>query len=124
MLREIAKLVELGRIKVDLDDADLTRVLARIHVWPITLELCRTLRALGFHSDPTDQLIAAATLRIRIQDVPGWTTATPTVIHRQHAASASLFRKHERNVGNDGVVAHLHVPLAGQQGAVPGDGQS
>ena len=66
VLWEISKLAELGRIKVDLDDADLTRILSRIHVWPITLELCRTLRALDFRSDPADQLIAATSVFHRV----------------------------------------------------------
>jgi PIN domain nuclease of toxin-antitoxin system len=66
VLWEIAKLAELGRIGVDLDDADLTRALSRIHVWPITLEICRTLRALDFRSDPADQLIAATSILHRI----------------------------------------------------------
>lgn len=66
VLWEISKLAELGRIKIDLDDADLTRVLSRIHVWPITLELCRTLRKIDFRSDPADQLIAATSVLHRI----------------------------------------------------------
>lgn len=66
VLWEISKLAELGRIKVDLDDADLTRALSRIPVWPITLELCRTLRSLDFRGDPADQLIAATSVLHRI----------------------------------------------------------
>lgn len=66
VLWEISKLAELGRIRIDLDDADLTRALSRIHVWPITLELCRTLRSLDFRSDPADQLIAATSVLHRI----------------------------------------------------------
>jgi len=66
VLWEISKLSELGRIEIDLDDADLTRVLSRVHVWPITLELCRTLRKLDFRSDPADQLIAATSVLHRV----------------------------------------------------------
>ncbi|MFN2375832.1 MAG: PIN domain-containing protein [Candidatus Binatia bacterium] len=66
VLWEISKLAELGRIEVDLDDADLTRALSRIHVWPITLELCRTLRTLDFRGDPADQLIAATSVLHRV----------------------------------------------------------
>src|SRR3990172_6875993 len=58
VLWEIAKLAELGRIEVDLDDAELVRVLSRIHTWPITLDICRALRSLDFRSDPADELIA------------------------------------------------------------------
>ena len=42
-LWEIVKLVELGRIDLDLDDADVTRALAKIFVWPITLPICRAI---------------------------------------------------------------------------------
>jgi len=66
VLWEIAKLAELGRIDLDLDDADLTRVLARIHTWPITLEICRALRRLDVRSDPADELIAATSLVHRV----------------------------------------------------------
>ena len=52
VLWEIAKLAELGRIEVDLDDAELGRTLARIHVWPLTLDVCRAIRRLDVHSDP------------------------------------------------------------------------
>jgi len=67
VLWEIAKLAELGRIEVDLDDAELTRVLSRIHTWPITLDICRALRTLDFRSDPADELIAATSV---VQRVP------------------------------------------------------
>jgi PIN domain nuclease of toxin-antitoxin system len=66
VLWEIAKLAELGRIEVDLDDAELTRVLSRIHTWPITLDICRALRTLDFRSDPADELIAATSLVHRL----------------------------------------------------------
>jgi PIN domain nuclease of toxin-antitoxin system len=66
VLWEIAKLAELGRIEVDLDDPDLVRTLARIHVWPLTLDICRAIRALDFRSDPADELIAATSLVHRV----------------------------------------------------------
>lgn len=66
VLWEISKLAELGRIDVDLDDAELTRALSRVQIWPITLELCRTLRSLDFRSDPADQLIAATSVLHRV----------------------------------------------------------
>lgn len=52
VLWEIAKLAELGRIEVDLDDAELERILHRIHVWPLTLDVCRAIRQLDFGGDP------------------------------------------------------------------------
>jgi PIN domain nuclease of toxin-antitoxin system len=66
VLWEIAKLAELGRIEIDLDDSDLTRALSRIHTWPITLEVCRELRLLDVRSDPADELIAATSIVHRV----------------------------------------------------------
>lgn len=63
---EIAKLAQLGRIEIDLDDADLTRLLARIHTWPITLDICRGIRSLDFHADPADEIIAATSIVHRV----------------------------------------------------------
>lgn len=65
-LWEISKLAQLGRIEVDLDDAELTRVLSRVHTWPITLEVCREIRRLDFRSDPADEIIAATSLVHRV----------------------------------------------------------
>jgi PIN domain nuclease of toxin-antitoxin system len=64
---EMAKLVQLGRIDVDLDDHDVGRILRSVHTWPITLEICRAIRRLDFSGDPADELIAATSL---VQDVP------------------------------------------------------
>ncbi len=59
VLWEIGNLAELGRIAVVLDDRDFMRTLARIHVWPLTLDVCRANRTLDFRGDPADELIAA-----------------------------------------------------------------
>ena len=59
---EIGKLAELGRIDLDLDDAGLRRVLARVQVWPISFEICRAIRELDFRGDPADELIAATSV--------------------------------------------------------------
>jgi PIN domain nuclease of toxin-antitoxin system len=64
---EIGKLAELGRIEVDLDDAELVRTLARIHVWPLTLDVCRAIRQLDFRGDPADEIIAATSLVHRLR---------------------------------------------------------
>jgi PIN domain nuclease of toxin-antitoxin system len=66
VLWEISKLAELGRIAVDLDDADFIRALARVHVWPLTLDVCRAIRTLDFRGDPADELIAATSLVHRV----------------------------------------------------------
>jgi PIN domain nuclease of toxin-antitoxin system len=62
VLWEIGKLSQLGRIEIDLDDADVARFLEALHVWPITLEICRIMRSLDFHSDPADEIIAATSI--------------------------------------------------------------
>jgi PIN domain nuclease of toxin-antitoxin system len=66
VLWEIAKLAQLGRIEIDLDDRELNRALARIHVWPLTLEVCRAVRSLDFQSDPADEIIAATSVVHRV----------------------------------------------------------
>ena len=67
VLWEIGKLAELGRIEIDLDDRELHRALARVHLWPITLEVCRAIGTLDFRADPADELIAATSVAY---DVP------------------------------------------------------
>jgi PIN domain nuclease of toxin-antitoxin system len=62
VLWEIAKLAQLGRISMDLDDQHVVRTLSRVTVWPIDLSICRALRALDFRGDPADELIAATSV--------------------------------------------------------------
>jgi PIN domain nuclease of toxin-antitoxin system len=59
---ETGKLTELGRIELDLADAELSRTLGRLHVWPVTLDVCRGLRRLDIRSDPADEILAATSL--------------------------------------------------------------
>jgi len=66
VLWELCKLVERGRIAIELDDVDVTRVLSRIHTWPITLEIARRIRTLDFRSDPADEIIAATSVVHRV----------------------------------------------------------
>ena len=67
VLWEIAKLAQLGRIAVNLDDADVVRVLARVHVWPLTRDIARTSTRLDIRGDPADELIAATSI---VQNIP------------------------------------------------------
>ncbi len=62
VLWELAKLTQLGRIDIDLDDADVARVLSSIHVWPIELAVSLQSTRLDFASDPADELIAATSI--------------------------------------------------------------
>jgi PIN domain nuclease of toxin-antitoxin system len=61
-LWELAKLVQLGRLDVDLENPDVVRALARVHTWPLTLQIGRESTKLDFRGDPADELIAATSL--------------------------------------------------------------
>lgn len=62
VLWEIAKLTQLGRIEMDLDDVDVVRTLARIHVWPLSAEIARASTRLDIRSDPADEIIGATSV--------------------------------------------------------------
>jgi len=63
---EIAKLVQLGRVSIDLDSSEFLRLLNGLHTWPITLDICRAIRSLDFRSDPADEIIAATSVIHRV----------------------------------------------------------
>ena len=62
VLWELAKLAQLGRIDVDLDDPDIVRTLSSLHAWPIDLAVSRQSTRLDFKADPADELIAATSV--------------------------------------------------------------
>ncbi len=62
VLWEIAKLAQLGRVEIDLDDAEVVRTLSALHVWPLDLAVARASTRLDFRGDPADELIAATSL--------------------------------------------------------------
>ncbi len=62
VLWEITKLAQIGRIGIDLDSSELTRAIARLHVWPIDLDVCRKIPRLDFRGDPADEIIAATSI--------------------------------------------------------------
>lgn len=59
---EIAKLAQLGRIELDLDDPEVVRLLNRIHVWPLTRDIARASTRLDIRSDPADEIIGATSV--------------------------------------------------------------
>ena len=63
---EMAKLVHLGRIEMDLEDREVTGILGRVHVWPIDLAVALASTRLDFKGDPADELIAATSIAHRI----------------------------------------------------------
>ena len=67
VLWELAKLVQLGRVELNLDDREVLRVLSRVHVWPIDLAVALASTRLDFKSDPADEIIAATSV---VHDVP------------------------------------------------------
>ena len=67
VLWELAKLIQLGRLDMDLDDREVTRVLTRLHVWPVDLAVARASTRLDFSSDPADEIIAATSV---VHDIP------------------------------------------------------
>lgn len=66
VLWEIAKLSQMERIDMDLNDPQVERVLSRLHIWPIDLAVCRQISRLDFRSDPADELIAATSIVHRV----------------------------------------------------------
>lgn len=64
---EVAKLAQLGRIALEVEAPEFARALARIHVWPLDLAVCRALKRLDLHGDPADEIIAATSL---VHNVP------------------------------------------------------
>jgi PIN domain nuclease of toxin-antitoxin system len=62
VLWELAKLIQLGRLDLDLDDPEVTRALRNVHVWPIDLGVARMSTRLDFRGDPADELIGATSV--------------------------------------------------------------
>lgn len=62
VLWEIAKLAQLGRIEVNLDDPSVIRALGSIQIWPLTIEVARASTKLDIRSDPADELIGATSV--------------------------------------------------------------
>ena len=62
VLWELAKLSQLGRVDIDLEDREVVGALNRIHVWPIDIVVARTSTHLDFEADPADQIIAATSV--------------------------------------------------------------
>lgn len=66
VLWEIAKLAQLGRLALDLDDVEVVRTLGQVHVWPLDLDVARASTRLDFAGDPADELIAATSVVHRL----------------------------------------------------------
>jgi PIN domain nuclease of toxin-antitoxin system len=66
VLWEVAKLAQLGRIAIDLESAEFSRIFARVHIWPLDLAVCRRSTELDFSGDSADELIAATSIVHRV----------------------------------------------------------
>lgn len=66
VLWELAKLAQLGRIDLDLDEGVVVRALSALHVWPIDLVVSRQSTHMDFRGDPADELIAATSVVHRL----------------------------------------------------------
>ena len=62
VLWELAKLVQLGRLRLDLQGEPFQAFLRSVKVWPIDLAVAEASTRLDFHSDPADELIAATSV--------------------------------------------------------------
>lgn len=66
VLWEMAKLLQLGRLELDIRSPEFARVLARVRVWPLDLPVCTQTLDLDFESDPADEIIAATSIVHRV----------------------------------------------------------
>jgi len=66
VLWELSKLVQIGRVELDLEDHEVTSTLSSIHVWPLNLEIARASTQLDFNGDPADEIIAATSVVHRV----------------------------------------------------------
>jgi PIN domain nuclease of toxin-antitoxin system len=66
VLWELGKLVQLGRVELDLEDPQVVRALSQLHVWPLDLQVARTSTRLDIEGDPADEIIAATSVVHRV----------------------------------------------------------
>jgi PIN domain nuclease of toxin-antitoxin system len=67
VLWELAKLVQLKRLKLDLQSPEFIAFLRRVTVIPITHEIALQSIQLDFKSDPADEIIAATSI---VHEIP------------------------------------------------------
>lgn len=66
VLWELAKLVQLKRLELDMDSGAFRRSLRHLTVIPISMPIARKSIELDFSSDPVDEIIAATSVVERI----------------------------------------------------------
>ena len=66
VLWELAKLVQLNRLKLDFDCLEFGEFLRQVTIIPINMEIARKSTELDVRSDPADEIIAATSIVERI----------------------------------------------------------
>lgn len=64
---ELAKLVQLRRLSLDLEDREVAITICGLRTWPLDLQTAIQSTRLDFNGDPADELIAATSI---VHDVP------------------------------------------------------
>jgi PIN domain nuclease of toxin-antitoxin system len=64
---ELAKLVQLGRLGLDLESPAFRRSLRHLTIIPISIQIARQSTKLDFASDPADEIIAATSVVEKIR---------------------------------------------------------
>ena len=59
---ELAKLIQLGRLDLNLEDKEVLSLLKQLHVWPIDIAVANQSTQMDFKGDPADELIAATSV--------------------------------------------------------------
>jgi PIN domain nuclease of toxin-antitoxin system len=67
VLWEIAKLIQLKKLELDLHSQAFQKLLSALRVIPINLEIARISTALDFRGDPADEIIAATCI---VENIP------------------------------------------------------
>ena len=67
VLWELAKLVQLGRLVLDMDSVAFRRSLRHLTIIPVSIQIARKSTELDFTSDPADELIAATSI---VEQIP------------------------------------------------------
>ena len=62
ILWELARLVSLERLTLDLDSVEFSRLIGQIQILPITLAISLTSTKLDFNCNPADEIIAATSI--------------------------------------------------------------
>ena len=62
VLWELGKMIQLGRLRMDLDSPEFRQCLRSLTIIPINLEIARQSTQLDFSSDPADEIIAATSI--------------------------------------------------------------